>query len=177
LRAIELFATLQGTNTGHHANACETGNPVDSSHRDMTELADAGETVEPEALPRYSPRGLARYALGRLHAWSQQRYARRGARRAHTQYQRLRRSRPALRGEDLYAAFVCQRNAIDDAAARALLRRAEQSFAAWPDYRDLNFQDVVKYLVIADYLASHQHLGGTTVDMGRVIGHIIPRTW
>jgi hypothetical protein len=150
---------------------------VDSTEYRLTELADAGETAEQEMLPRYTPRGMVRFALGRLNAWSQRRYARRGAQQARAQFERLRRTYPGVKGEDLYAAYVCQRNAVDDAAARAILRRAEQSFAAWPEDRDLNFQDVVKYTIIADYLASHQRRGGTIVDMGRVIGRIIPRTW
>jgi hypothetical protein len=150
---------------------------MDSTKGDVTELLDAGETSEGELLPRYSPQALARYAMRRVRAWNEQRFARRAARLARAEFQRLRAERPELQREDLYAAFVCRRNAVDDAAARRILQRAEQSFAVWPDYRDLMLQDVVKYVVISDYMASHRRRGGTIINMGQVIGRVIPRSW
>ena len=69
---------------------------------------------------------------------------------------------------------MCERNALEASAARGILQRAEASFAAWPNDRDLIFRDVVQYLVISEYLASHPERGGTTVNMTRIIAQIIP---
>jgi hypothetical protein len=107
-------------------------------------------------------------------AWRELRFAKKAGRSALAHYRRLRTDRPELIGQALYQTFVCERNAIDESAARAILQRAEASFAAWPNDRDLNFRDVVQYLVISEYLSSHPERGGTTVNMTRIIAQIIP---
>jgi hypothetical protein len=75
----------------------------------------------------------------------------------------------------LYEAFVRDRNAIDASAAQVILQRAEDSFATWPTDRDLKFMDVMKYLVISEYLISHSKRGGTSINMACVIEQVIPR--
>jgi len=70
---------------------------------------------------------------------------------------------------------VRDRNAIDASAARAILQRAEVSFATWLTDRELKFGDVMKYLVISEYLMSHSKRGGTSINTARVIEQVMPR--
>jgi hypothetical protein len=101
------------------------------------------------------------------------RFARKAGRMALDRYQRLQITRPELSGRALYEVFVRERNAIGISAARAILQRAEASFAVWPSDRGLIFRDVVQYLVISEYLLSHPKRGGTTTNMARTISRLI----
>ena len=116
-----------------------------------------------------------RHPLQSMAAWRELRYSKKAARQALDRYQRLRADRPDLADRALYEAFVCDRNAIGASAARVILQRAEASFATWPTDRDLKFMDVMKYLVISEYLKSHPKRGGTSINMAHVIEQAIPR--
>ena len=93
-----------------------------------------------EGSGRFSLQSLGRFATGQVAAWNQRRFAGKGAQQAVQLYQRLRAEQPGLQAENLYAAFVCRRNGVDDPAARVVLKRAAESFAAWPNQRPLIFQ-------------------------------------
>ncbi len=56
-----------------------------------------------------------------------------------------------------------------------MLRRAEESFAAWPARGDLKSPDFVHYLAIEEFLAAHPEPAWTEVDMGRIVTARIPR--
>src|SRR5712671_2229097 len=102
-------------------------------------------------------------------AWRELRYANQAGKRALACYQRLQISQPELSGAALYIAVVCDYSAVDIAVARTILHRAEASFSAWPNERELIFRDVVQYVVILDYLASHAKRNGTTANMMSVL--------
>jgi hypothetical protein len=140
----------------------------------LKEPEDDDAPAELENSGRFNLRRFYRCTLPLMAAWRELRFAKKAARLALARYHRLRAERPELNGQALYQAFVCERNAIDESAARAILQRAEASFAAWPNDRDLIFRDVVQYLAISEYLASHPERGGTTVNMTRIIAQIIP---
>ena len=123
---------------------------------------------------RFNVQRSFRYTLPLMAAWRELRFAKKAGRLALTRYQRLRTERPELTRQALYEAFVCERNAIEPSAAREILQRAEASFAAWPNDRDLTFRNVVQYLAISEYLALYPKRGGTTVNMVRIITRIIP---
>ena len=55
-----------------------------------------------------------------------------------------------------------------------MLTRAEQSFAAWPSQRDLTFADVVHYLAVEEFFASHGEAHWTQAHMGRMVAARIP---
>ena len=135
---------------------------------------DNAAPAELEDSGHFNLRRLSQYTSPLVAAWRELRFAKKAGRRALAHYHRLRTDRPELIGQALYLAFVRERNAIDESAARAILRRAEASFAAWPNDRDLNFRDVVQYLVISEYLSSHPERGGTTVNMTRIIAQVVP---
>jgi hypothetical protein len=117
---------------------------------------------------------LPRFAMEYVAAWREWRVAKQAGQAALDFYQTLRAKRPDLAGKALYEALVCERNRIEASAARTILRHAEESFAAWPNERDLVFRDVVQYLVISEYLVSHPKRVGTTINMSRVISRLIP---
>ena len=148
-----------------------------SANDDSGDARDGVEETGPKDAKRSTLRGVAQRVSEQMAVWRQRRFARTRSQQAVHQYRRLRMQRPQLQGHELYATFVCQRNAMDDQAARTVLRRAEQSYATWPEDRELTFRDVVNYLIVSEYLESHQHEAGTTVDMDRVIALAIPRSW
>jgi hypothetical protein len=117
---------------------------------------------------------LPRFAMEYVAAWREWRVAKQAGQAELDFYQTLRAKRSDLAGKALYEAFVCERNRIEASAARTILRHAEESFAAWPNERDLVFRDVVQYLVISEYLLSHPKRVGTTINMCRVISRLIP---
>jgi hypothetical protein len=88
-------------------------------------------------------------------------------------YQRVHREEPELIGKTLYERIVIRRSGLDVNAAAGVLRRAEQSFCEWPSERDLKFRDVVRYIVIQEYLGSHTAVG-TYTNMGKVVARVIP---
>ncbi len=126
---------------------------------------------------RESPkmRSLVAFLLQPLTAWRERRYATHAALAALSLYHRLRAKEPALAGTALYEAVVRMRNGIAASDARAVLRRARESFAAWPVDRDLIFRDVVQYLVISEYLKAKAKRASTTINMAYVVAQIIPK--
>ena len=132
---------------------------------------DAAEKMDDSG--RVSPWRIFSAPAQLVAAWRELRFAKKDGHLALGLYQRLRVQRPELAGRALYEAFVCQRNAIGPSAAQVILQRAEASFAVWPNDRGLIFRDVVQYLVISEYLASHPKRGGTTINMARTISRLI----
>jgi hypothetical protein len=101
-------------------------------------------------------------------------YARRASRELLEWYRRVRDEEPQLSGATLYQQVIVRRSGLDVKAALGILRRAEQSFCAWPSDRDLRFRDVVLYVIIDEYLRSHATDLGTQTNMGNVVARLIP---
>ena len=89
----------------------------------------------------------------------------------------MRAESPNLAGRTLYRHIVSQHLGLDPQAANTIVWRAEQSFAAWPNERDVQFRDVVLYLAVDEYLKSHVAREGTQINMGNVVTRIIPTDW
>jgi hypothetical protein len=83
-------------------------------------------------------------------------------------------SHPRLRGRDLYRKIVIARTHSDEASAETLLDQAEESFAAWPTRRDLKFVDVVHFIAVSEFLASHGNSPWIYANMGREVESQIP---
>jgi hypothetical protein len=101
-------------------------------------------------------------------------YARRASRELLEWYRRVHGEEPQLAGTALYQRVIVRRSGFDVKAAAGIVRRAEQSFCAWPSDRDLRFRDVVLYVVIDEYLRSHSTHLGTQTNMGEVVVRLIP---
>jgi len=80
-----------------------------------------------------------------------------------------------LQGYDLYRAVVRERLKIDAAGADALLELADQSFAAWPTTRALNFADVVHMVVLTEFRARFGARPWIEANLGAVVARQIPR--
>jgi hypothetical protein len=141
----------------------------------MDEHEDDSITLAIEDTGGFSLRRLCRFASNRMAVWREQKYARSAGQRALALFQRLHKEQPELTGEALFEVFVCQRNELHGSAAKMILRRAEESFAAWPNERDLIFRDVVQYLVISEYLVSYPKRTGTTTNMVGIISKVISK--
>ena len=90
-------------------------------------------------------------------------------------YRRVRRNYGQLTGKALYEQIIAQRADLAPGVAAGILEGAEQSFCLWPVKRQVRYQDVVLYVVVHEYLGSHQHLRGTLTNMGEIVSKIIPR--
>lgn len=89
-------------------------------------------------------------------------------------YQRVSDEQPQLKGTTLYQEIIVRRSAFSVETARGVLQRARQSFCEWPGRRELQFRDVVNYLVMQEYMQSHLTQVGTYSDTKRVVSSVIP---
>jgi hypothetical protein len=123
------------------------------------------------------PSGWANKLLGPLLVgWQERRYAAKTSLELLKLYRKVAAGRPGLRREDLYRRVVLARlGGATEASADAILDRATESFATWPAERPLTFRDVVHYLAVSEYLASHNDAAAWTQEnMGRVVAKLVP---
>jgi len=111
---------------------------------------------------------------GFLVAWSERRYARRASLGVLETYRRAHAAHPQLSGTELYAHVVAAHSHTDRETALKVVRQAGESFADWPNWRDVTFRDVVSFVVLADYLRSNPKRGGTSTNVRRIIAKTIP---
>jgi YHS domain-containing protein len=109
-----------------------------------------------------------------LFPWRERRFARRVSRELLKLYWIVSASHPDLKGRDLYRKIVIARTRADPEAAEALIDQAEESFATWPARRTLMFCDVVHFLAVSEFLASHGNSLWIHANMGREIASQIP---
>jgi hypothetical protein len=102
-------------------------------------------------------------------------YTRRASRRLLHLYETVHREHPKHGARALYEEVVVRWSDVDVPAARAILRRAAQSFVDWDSDRDLRFRDVVIYLVADDYVRAHPERHGARSRMARTAARTIPR--
>lgn len=109
-----------------------------------------------------------------LPRWADRRFVRAESRKAMRLYNEVHQERPDLQGHGLYEEIV--RRCLDTSPERAvqIVRRAEDSFAAWPAARDVRFRDVVSYIVF-DRLIVDGHRTATRADLEGVVADVIPR--
>jgi hypothetical protein len=102
-------------------------------------------------------------------------YTRRASRRLLQLYETVHREHPKHGARALYEEVVVRWSDVDVPAARAILRRAAQSFVDWDSDRDLRFRDVVIYLVADGYVRAHPERRGARSRMARTAARTIPR--
>ena len=113
--------------------------------------------------------------LAGLAPWRERRFARCVARELVELYRTVSVRHPRLRGRDLYREIVIARKRIDPESANALLDEAEESYATWPTVRTLTFCDVVQFIAVSEFLASHGDTAWIQADMRREVRSEIPR--
>lgn len=111
--------------------------------------------------------------VGRF-VWNERRYAKQTSLEVLELYWTVRREHPELTGRSLYEAVVARRFSPESTDARTIVRRAEESFADWPRKQDLQFRDVVHYLVFDEYLRLFNTRHGTRANLGYIVSRIIP---
>ena len=89
-------------------------------------------------------------------------------------YERVRAADAQLSGKKLYEKIVADRRGCDPREAREIVRHAEDSYALWPDDRDLTFRDVVHYVIVHDLLAAHPDSLGTRANTEHAVKNSIP---
>jgi hypothetical protein len=109
-----------------------------------------------------------------LFPWRERRFARRVSRELLKLYRVISASQPGLRGKDLYRRIVMARSRFDAESADTLINQAEESFAAWPVPRELKFCDVVHFIAVSEFLASHGNSPWIHANVGRVVASQIP---
>jgi len=148
---------------GNRCNHC--GGPLEFSRGVLRQLP--GETHS---------RGIAD-RLGIRKLWSmvgEALHARRTSRDMLEWYRRVLSEESGLVRRDLYEKIVMRRSGVNGRAAGALVRQAEESFCSWPSWRELRFRDVVSYVVVSEYLRTHEMTMGTQTRMGRIVARVIP---
>jgi hypothetical protein len=86
----------------------------------------------------------------------------------------LQTENPGISGEALYEMVVQYGLDCDAQKARDIIRGADQSFAQWPDERDVNFRDICNYVIFHQLMAQHTKALGTRADMEAIIAFAIP---
>jgi hypothetical protein len=67
-------------------------------------------------------------------------------------YRQVQVELPQASHKELYARIIEKRSGAGPATVQRFIRRAEESFAAWPVDRPLNFRDIVQYIAVTDCL-------------------------
>jgi hypothetical protein len=113
--------------------------------------------------PTQRLRALLADRLGRLEEW---RFARRVCAESLAAYRALREAQPELKGDALYEAVIARRLNLDAANARAIMRRTHASVEDWENDREPQFIDVVKYMIVSEYLGQEAAEVGMRIDLG-----------
>jgi hypothetical protein len=94
-------------------------------------------------------------------------------------YRQVEAQMPQSSQTERYGRFIELRSGATPATVLTVLRRAEESFADWPNERPLNFRDVVQYLAVTDCLKIDIAVAGVRsriVDFViEIVARIIPR--
>jgi transcriptional regulator with XRE-family HTH domain len=114
-------------------------------------------------------------SLGFAIEMEERRYAKRESRRALAIYDAVHAQHPELTGIALYEKITESLAEVGAEAAHALVRAAEQSFAEWPNDRELTFRDVVHYLCFDGFSRSHDGRGWTLTSLGEIADSVIPK--
>jgi hypothetical protein len=94
-------------------------------------------------------------------------------------YRQIEAQMPQASRTERYARFIESSSGVTAATVLTVMRRAEESFADWPNERPLNFRDVVQYLAVTDCLKIDIAVAGVRSRMVDfvidIVGQIIPR--
>jgi hypothetical protein len=88
-------------------------------------------------------------------------------------YQEATTELPHASKMDIYARVVEKHCGADSDGVRRILRRAEESFAAWPEGRDLIFRDLVNYFAVTECRSADPKSIGVRTDVIDVVSHSI----
>ena len=104
--------------------------------------------------------------LARLKRFEERRFAERVCSESLAALRAVRATHPALAGDALYEAVIAKRVSLDAANAHAILWRIHASVEDWENDRKTKFIDVVKYMIVSEYLGQEALESGMTIDLG-----------
>ena len=94
-------------------------------------------------------------------------------------YRQVETQMPQASQTERYARFIELSSGVTAATVLTVMRRAEESFADWPNERPLNFRDVVQYLAVTDCLKIDIAVAGVRSRMVDfvidIVAQVIPR--
>jgi hypothetical protein len=108
-----------------------------------------------------------------LQLFFEKRHARRVSRDLLVWYYKVHTERPDLSRTTLYAEILSRRNGLDESGARAVLRRAEQTFD-WHSDREIKFRDIALIVAFDEYQRAHATTTGFQTNVRRVVARFIP---
>jgi len=88
-------------------------------------------------------------------------------------YRQVSASLPDSTPRQRYEFVVSEYTGGDAVTVRRVIRRAEESFAAWPVERDLIFRDIVQYLAATECLEDNASDSGIRTRVGAVVCDLI----
>ena len=115
--------------------------------------------------------------LKRIEEW---RFANRICAESLKAYRAVRAAQPELRGDDLYEAVIARRVNVDAANAHAIMWRTYGSLEDWGgdgEHRPAKFIDVVKYMIVSEYLGQEATEDGMSIDLGAFLSRRIEAHW
>jgi hypothetical protein len=133
-------------------------------------MARKSEGVDVDTGVFESPTQRLRSLLSaRLRRGAERRFANRICDEVLAALQAVRMGQPELRGDGLYEAVVARRGKLDAAQARGIVQRAHESLEDWGNDREAKFIDVVKYVIVSEYLARNAGAEGMNIDLGALL--------
>ena len=109
----------------------------------------------------------------RLKRAGERRFARRVCTESLAALRAVRTEHPDLKGDDLYEAVISRRVKIDNASAHAVMWRTHASLEDWGSDRTPRFIDVVKYMIVSEYLGQESAQRGISIDLGAFLSRRI----
>lgn len=111
-----------------------------------------------------------------LLSWHERRHAARVSDELLALYRNVAANHPDLATRELYQLVVMQRTGCNSGTADGILDCAEESFAEWPARRELTLCDVVHYLSVTEFLATHKGENWIHANMALVVTSHIPNS-
>ena len=127
-------------------------------------------TVAAVETPTQRLRALFSDRLKRIEEW---RFATRVCNESQKAYRTVRAAQPELKGDDLYEAVIAKRINLDAANAHAIMWRVHASLEDWGADRVPKFIDVVKYMIVSEYLGQEATEDGMSIDLGAFLARRI----
>jgi hypothetical protein len=139
----------------------------------MIAAREPGKAVDISAIIESPTQRLRALIASRLKRMDERRFANRVCAESLAALQAVRAEHAALQGDALYEAVVARRSGLDAAQARAVVWRAHESLEHWGNDRDPKLIDVVKYMIVSEYLGRDAHEDGMSIDLGAFIAQRI----
>jgi len=148
---------------------------IETCEDPVSNMKPAGSRESVEGLDHGSRGGLRGVIASWLVPWHERRHAARASDDLLALYRTVKADHPGWTDRELYKLVVMARAGCDSTAADAILKCAEESFAEWPTRRELTLCDVVHYLSVTEFLATHLGETGIHSSIARVVKSHVPR--